>query len=980
MRSTILRCWLAVIILGLVTSVSFAQPGGRGGFGGRTLRILGSDNWHVNLAGNAAVQKELAVSDEQAQKLAKLTQDYTSELEKVSAEASAAQNKVMDIQNQGKAKLAEILDAGQMERLVQIARQTAGIRLFFDAEILTLLDLSPDQRNKLRSLQNEYSNRQRLRNRTGFAPNQPTTPNGGALGDQPTQEELSRSFDTEVAGILSETQQAQLAKLKGEKFAGSAGAQNPVPFGFSLSATAPARLLDLVTARDVERDLKLSDEQVGRFKRLSDNISEEIRQANANSVNDQQQKAREIHDSYRPKLNQILNPEQLARLEQIVLQTSGSDIYLQSEVVDKLQMTQDQQKQISGIFQEFNNKRRELTGSIARTTSPDGMQKYLAQVGELMHQRDKDLLAVLTADQQQRLTEMKGREFDLTQLRPRAFGTGPNPFVTPSRAAAELENSTVSMRIARQLRYEAFATAMKVTAEQRKQLNEIEAQLTEALRSYPQSAKEDSDEVKQWRTRFTELDTRFLNVLSEDQKKFWSERDSPVRARELTMQGRSLVTWGQLDKALELFGEAIKLDGRSAMARNERAWLQATTNDVKYRNGKQAIDDATKACELTEWKVANFIDTLAAAYAESGDFENAVKYQERALEGAEEAMKAQFADRLKLYEERKPYREAARWMIQSTRAVPALPRELQNPGFEFGTENWEAVTVEALLKIDVDSEVFHEGKSSLRISATQPSDGIVGQEILLRPHGWHRFSGWVRTRNLDPQQAKVYGTFQIQSQGGREVIATGANHKGDADWTEVTFDFEAPSRGATRICPIFVSGEKGTGEAWFDGLKIEELSVTETVNAIFAHNKPFDFDFRVKDIDEKPLVKSEFAGKVLIVDVWGTWCPPCRKEIPHLVALQKQYADAGLVIVGLHQEHVKGDEAVELVKTFREKNEMNYRCALVEHSLLETIPGFHAFPTTLFIDRSGVVRATVVGYQEIDKLELMTKKLLDERN
>ncbi|HEV3387052.1 MAG TPA: alpha-L-arabinofuranosidase C-terminal domain-containing protein, partial [Gemmata sp.] len=117
----------------------------------------------------------------------------------------------------------------------------------------------------------------------------------------------------------------------------------------------------------------------------------------------------------------------------------------------------------------------------------------------------------------------------------------------------------------------------------------------------------------------------------------------------------------------------------------------------------------------------------------------------------------------------------------------------------------------------------HEGKQSLRISATELSDTALGQELRLKPNQFYRITGWVRTRGLDPHTAPVFGTFQIQMPGGKGVIAGGTNHKGDTDWVKETLYFEAPSDGRVRVAVFFVGFGKGTGTAWFDDLKLEEV-------------------------------------------------------------------------------------------------------------------------------------------------------------
>ena len=83
----------------------------------------------------------------------------------------------------------------------------------------------------------------------------------------------------------------------------------------------------------------------------------------------------------------------------------------------------------------------------------------------------------------------------------------------------------------------------------------------------------------------------------------------------------------------------------------------ATCRDEKVRNGKLAVEHARKACELTNYDDANYLDTMAVACAENGDFDEAVKWQAKAVELTWEPMKPQFREKLELYKSKKPYHE-----------------------------------------------------------------------------------------------------------------------------------------------------------------------------------------------------------------------------------------------------------------------------------------------------------------------------------
>jgi tetratricopeptide (TPR) repeat protein len=112
---------------------------------------------------------------------------------------------------------------------------------------------------------------------------------------------------------------------------------------------------------------------------------------------------------------------------------------------------------------------------------------------------------------------------------------------------------------------------------------------------------------------------------------------------------------GQYNQAISDFNKAISINPLEAEAYNNLAWLFATAGAQGFRNGKKAVELALNACRLSDWKNAEYLDTLAAAYARAGDFDNAVKWEEKVLESSESADMSEFRQRLHFYRERKPW-------------------------------------------------------------------------------------------------------------------------------------------------------------------------------------------------------------------------------------------------------------------------------------------------------------------------------------
>jgi tetratricopeptide (TPR) repeat protein len=122
------------------------------------------------------------------------------------------------------------------------------------------------------------------------------------------------------------------------------------------------------------------------------------------------------------------------------------------------------------------------------------------------------------------------------------------------------------------------------------------------------------------------------------------------------------ITWNKkkdYERTLKDYSEAIRLDPRNAHRYNAKAWVLGACPEARYRDGKTALELATRACELTEWKDPYFYDVLAVAHAELGEFDKAVEWVEKALKDRdyEKRYGDQTRERLRLFKDSKPWRD-----------------------------------------------------------------------------------------------------------------------------------------------------------------------------------------------------------------------------------------------------------------------------------------------------------------------------------
>ena len=181
-------------------------------------------------------------------------------------------------------------------------------------------------------------------------------------------------------------------------------------------------------------------------------------------------------------------------------------------------------------------------------------------------------------------------------------------------------------------------------------------------------------------------------------------------------------------------------------------------------------------------------------------------------------------------------------------------------------------------------------------------------------------------------------------------------------------------------------------EAWFKGIVNADTAKTwmakfdvSYANAVEQWSQQVvrefqgaNFEFSLSDIEGSIVSKQDYAGRVLVVDLWATWCPPCRKGIPEFIQLQKKHKN-GVAVLGISMDDPEAPNAtLESVSNFAQTQGINYDIALGDTTVSSQLAGKMALPTTLFLDRDGRVRYIATGYHDYAKVEAITKVLLNE--
>jgi thiol-disulfide isomerase/thioredoxin len=131
-------------------------------------------------------------------------------------------------------------------------------------------------------------------------------------------------------------------------------------------------------------------------------------------------------------------------------------------------------------------------------------------------------------------------------------------------------------------------------------------------------------------------------------------------------------------------------------------------------------------------------------------------------------------------------------------------------------------------------------------------------------------------------------------------------------------------------------------------------------------------NFSLKTADGKVIELAKLKGKVVVVNFWATWCPPCRAEIPDFIKVYNQYKLKGLEIVGIALDK----DGWDAVKSFINKMRINYPIVLGNENITRSYGSFKGIPTTFIIDKNGYIVDRQAGKLSKQALEQILKPLL----
>jgi peroxiredoxin len=133
--------------------------------------------------------------------------------------------------------------------------------------------------------------------------------------------------------------------------------------------------------------------------------------------------------------------------------------------------------------------------------------------------------------------------------------------------------------------------------------------------------------------------------------------------------------------------------------------------------------------------------------------------------------------------------------------------------------------------------------------------------------------------------------------------------------------------------------------------------------------------WELPDMDGNKISSKEFAGKVVLVDFWATWCQTCVQELPAFNALQEKYRKEGLIVIGIALDEL----GAQTVKPFIKQHGLNFTVLAGDTSVQLAFGGLDGLPTTFIFDRDGKLASKHSGYKEPNVFEKEVAALLSRK-
>jgi cytochrome c biogenesis protein CcmG/thiol:disulfide interchange protein DsbE len=184
-----------------------------------------------------------------------------------------------------------------------------------------------------------------------------------------------------------------------------------------------------------------------------------------------------------------------------------------------------------------------------------------------------------------------------------------------------------------------------------------------------------------------------------------------------------------------------------------------------------------------------------------------------------------------------------------------------------------------------------------------------------------------------------------------------------------------PSRFSRQVFTLIVLTLAGTGLWWWSAPKLMHVAARKILEFRASESRKTAPDFSLRDATGRTVRLSDYRGRVVLLNFWATWCPPCKIEIPWFVEFQNRYQAEGLTVLGVSMD----DDGWKAVKPFLADRNINYTILLGNEEVNQLYGGIDSLPTTLLIGRDGrteFYHSGLIprGEYQTEILQLLTQK------